>query len=179
MHHRMWDHPATQRNVARLEDGAQLVGPVSGPLASGEEGMGRMAEPEAIADTRGALLTARADLAGRTIPVSAGPTHEPVDPVRFLGSRSSGRMGYPIAERARLERNESFAPALSARSLQLGYGSTVMNEDITLIEHDHDVAPREVEHRRGRTHRVPVHGPGQPPPHGLHSARVGIHCVSL
>jgi phosphopantothenoylcysteine decarboxylase/phosphopantothenate--cysteine ligase len=98
MHHRMWRHPATQANVTCLrERGAILVGPVEGPLASGESGMGRMSEPEAIAD---AIPSGARDLEGRTIVVSAGPTHEDLDPVRFLGNRSSGKMGYAIAERA-------------------------------------------------------------------------------
>src|SRR5690606_17210299 len=100
MHHRMWTHPATQRNVARLrEDGIRFVGPVEGPLASGEVGVGRMVEPEAIAAALEALL-ASPDLVGRTILVSAGGTHEDLDPVRFLGNRSSGKMGYAVAERA-------------------------------------------------------------------------------
>jgi phosphopantothenoylcysteine decarboxylase/phosphopantothenate--cysteine ligase len=101
MHPRMWEHPATQRNVAEL--GAQkrvtIVGPVHGEVASGEVGMGRMAEPEAIAAAIVAALTAR-DLAGLRIVVTAGPTLEDVDPVRFIGNRSSGRMGFAVAERA-------------------------------------------------------------------------------
>ncbi|AKF07103.1 bifunctional phosphopantothenoylcysteine decarboxylase/phosphopantothenate--cysteine ligase CoaBC [Sandaracinus amylolyticus] len=102
MHHRMWSHAATRRNVARLrEDGVLFAGPVSGPLASGEEGMGRMAEPDAIADALEVLFRETRDLSGHTVLISAGPTLEPVDPVRFLGNRSSGRMGYAIAERAR------------------------------------------------------------------------------
>ncbi|MGF1469319.1 MAG: bifunctional phosphopantothenoylcysteine decarboxylase/phosphopantothenate--cysteine ligase CoaBC [Sandaracinaceae bacterium] len=100
MHHRMWASEATQRNVARLvDDGADVVGPVEGPLASGASGMGRMAEPEAIADAAEAALSAR-DLEGRTVLVTAGGTQEDLDPVRFLGNRSSGRMGYAVAERA-------------------------------------------------------------------------------
>ncbi|MDQ3033037.1 MAG: bifunctional phosphopantothenoylcysteine decarboxylase/phosphopantothenate--cysteine ligase CoaBC [Myxococcota bacterium] len=103
MHHRMWRHPATRRNVQRLrDDGVHLVGPVVGALASGEEGLGRMAEPDAIADALEVVLaqTTR-DLGGHTILVSAGPTHEAIDPVRFLGNRSSGKMGYALATRAR------------------------------------------------------------------------------
>ena len=101
MHHRMWANPATQRNVALLRaDGVRLVGPVSGPLASGEEGQGRMSEPEAIADAVAEMLAGSGDLAGRRVVVSAGPTYEDLDPVRFLGNRSTGRMGYALAERA-------------------------------------------------------------------------------
>lgn len=100
MHHRMWRHPATQRNVAQLAaDGARVVGPVEGALASGENGLGRMVEPDQIADAVDAALAPR-DLAGRTILVSAGGTQEELDPVRFLGNRSSGKMGVAIAERA-------------------------------------------------------------------------------
>ncbi|MFW6050235.1 MAG: bifunctional phosphopantothenoylcysteine decarboxylase/phosphopantothenate--cysteine ligase CoaBC [Myxococcota bacterium] len=100
MHARMWRSPATRRVVGQLQaDGARLVGPVEGPLASGETGMGRMAEPGAIADAVEAALTAP-DLAGRRLLVTAGPTHEDLDPVRFVGNRSSGRMGFALAHRA-------------------------------------------------------------------------------
>jgi phosphopantothenoylcysteine decarboxylase/phosphopantothenate--cysteine ligase len=100
MHSGMWANPATERNVAALADrGATIVGPVEGPLAAGDEGMGRMAEPTEIADAATAVLGPR-DLAGARVLVTAGPTHEPVDAVRFLGNRSSGRMGVAIAEAA-------------------------------------------------------------------------------
>ena len=100
MHHRMWASPATARNVAHLaEAGASFAGPVSGPLASGESGMGRMAEPEDIADVVEAATVAR-DLAGRTLLVSAGGTQEDLDPVRYLGNRSTGKMGYALAAEA-------------------------------------------------------------------------------
>jgi phosphopantothenoylcysteine decarboxylase/phosphopantothenate--cysteine ligase len=100
MHSRMWDHPATQENVEKLRGrDVVFVGPVHGALASGEEGTGRMAEPEVIAHAA-LRATSPKDLAGATILVSAGPTHEPIDPVRFVGNRSSGKMGYAIAERA-------------------------------------------------------------------------------
>ncbi len=97
MHSEMWEHPATRRNIAVLGgDGVQLVGPVPGALAGGDEGMGRMAEPEAILE---AVMTALrgGDLAGWSVVVSAGGTREPIDPVRFLGNRSSGKMGNAIA----------------------------------------------------------------------------------
>lgn len=102
MHHRMWTHAATTANVRVLASrGVRFVGPVFGKLASGEEGVGRMAEPVAVADALSALLETPRDLDGLRLLVSAGPTHEALDPVRFLGNRSSGRMGYAIAERAR------------------------------------------------------------------------------
>lgn len=103
MHPAMWEHPATRRNVATLlEDGrALLVGPVHGEVASGEVGLGRMAEPEAIAAAVEQALGVAGDLSGRRVVVTAGPTVEDVDPVRFLSNRSSGKMGYALAERAR------------------------------------------------------------------------------
>jgi len=94
---RMWEHAATKRNVARLrEDGVQFVGPDHGAMACGEFGDGRMAEPEAIA---GAVLALLGDgpLKGRHALVTAGPTLEAIDPVRFISNRSSGKQGYAIA----------------------------------------------------------------------------------
>ena len=101
MHERMWLHPATQRNVAQLKaDGAHFIGPVDGPLASGQRGLGRMAEPIDIAAAVGAELGAGRDLEGTTILISAGPTLEDIDPVRFISNRSSGRMGVALAQAA-------------------------------------------------------------------------------
>ncbi|HYO15677.1 MAG TPA: bifunctional phosphopantothenoylcysteine decarboxylase/phosphopantothenate--cysteine ligase CoaBC [Thermoanaerobaculia bacterium] len=97
MHSAMWEKPSTQEHVDTLRRrGIWIVGPVEGPLASGEVGMGRMAEPEAIVEAVEAAGGA-GPLAGRTVLVTAGPTHEPLDPVRFLGNRSSGRMGFALA----------------------------------------------------------------------------------
>lgn len=102
MHPRMWAHPATQRNVATLRaDGrVRLVGPVVGPVANGEIGLGRMREPEEIFEAVVEVLAARRDLAGRHVVVTAGPTVEDLDPVRFLGNRSTGKMGFAVAEAA-------------------------------------------------------------------------------
>ncbi len=101
MHPAMWRHPATQRNLAILANDARvrLVGPVEGEVASGDVGLGRMADPEQIAAAILAALGPQ-DLAGRHVVVSAGPTVEDVDPVRFIGNRSSGKMGFALAERA-------------------------------------------------------------------------------
>lgn len=101
MHPAMWSHPATQRNAATLvADGiVELVGPVDGEVASGESGIGRMAEPEEIVDAIVARL-GRHDLSGARVIVSAGPTVEDLDPVRFISNRSSGKMGFALAERA-------------------------------------------------------------------------------
>jgi phosphopantothenoylcysteine decarboxylase/phosphopantothenate--cysteine ligase len=102
MHSRMWNHPATQRNVAALRaDGrVTFVGPVLGPLASGESGLGRMADPDAIARAAMLLIEKKRDLAGLRVVVTAGPTVEDIDPVRFVSNRSSGKMGFAVAERA-------------------------------------------------------------------------------
>lgn len=107
MHPRMWAQPSTQRNVATLRaDGTLLVGPVDGPLANGGTGLGRMAEPVAIVDALANHLAGEAsqrpaDLAGLKVLISAGPTFEDLDPVRFLGNRSTGKMGFALANRAR------------------------------------------------------------------------------
>ena len=97
MNVRMWQHPATQRNVAQLgDDGVLIVGPDDGSMACGEFGPGRMAEPLAIV---AAIKTALAEgpLRGRRILVTSGPTHEPIDPVRYIANRSSGAQGAAIA----------------------------------------------------------------------------------
>ena len=113
MNVRMWTHPATQRNLTQLmADGVRIVGPDEGPMACGEFGPGRLAEPEAIlaailtelgrddraagSDLRGSVPDG--PLAGRRILVTAGPTVEPIDPIRVLTNRSSGRQGYAIAQ---------------------------------------------------------------------------------
>ena len=101
MNPRMWAHPATRANVELLRvRGVELVGPDEGETAEGEWGVGRMAEPEEIA-ARVAQLLAPPSLAGKRVLVTAGGTREPVDSVRFLGNRSSGRMGVALAEEAR------------------------------------------------------------------------------
>jgi phosphopantothenoylcysteine decarboxylase/phosphopantothenate--cysteine ligase len=128
MNWRMWENPATQRNLALLRaDGVQFIGPTEGAMACNEHGLGRMAEPDAILaaaaellgtatphlraqtaalhnaarlDAAPAPIAARAPLAGRHVLVTAGPTFEPIDPVRFIGNRSSGKQGYAIAAAA-------------------------------------------------------------------------------
>jgi len=101
MHTRMWASPATQRNVRQLrDDGHSCVGPTRGALASGEVGLGRMAEPDVIADAVESVVSNARDLEGVRVLVSAGGTREDLDPVRFLGNRSTGKMGYAIARRA-------------------------------------------------------------------------------
>ncbi len=103
MHSVMWNQEATQGHVATLERrGVRFAGPVEGALASGEVGMGRMVEPEEIVREIEAAAGGGGggELAGRTVLVTAGPTQEPVDPVRFLGNHSSGRMGFALAAEA-------------------------------------------------------------------------------
>jgi len=98
MNVRMWQHAATQRNVARLRtDGVTVMPPDEGAMACGEYGPGRLPEPSAIMAEIGRLLGDHRPLAGRHVLVTAGPTHEPIDPVRFIANRSSGKQGYAIA----------------------------------------------------------------------------------
>lgn len=103
----MWAHPATQRNVATLKtDGIAFIGPESGEMAeSGEAGLGRMAEPLAIAERALELLEAGSapqagPLSGKHVVITSGPTHEPIDPVRYIANRSSGKQGHAIAAAA-------------------------------------------------------------------------------
>jgi phosphopantothenoylcysteine decarboxylase/phosphopantothenate--cysteine ligase len=101
MNVQMWEHPATQANLQILrERGVKVVEPGTGELACGMVGAGRMAEPEMIADAVLNVLGRRHDLAGETVLVTAAGTREALDPVRFIGNRSSGKMGYAIAEAA-------------------------------------------------------------------------------
>ena len=99
MHTEMWEHPATRRNIDVLRaDGHHIIGPETGALAGGDIGMGRVAEPEEIVDMAGTLLGGEGR--GRAVLVTAGGTREPIDPVRFVGNRSSGKMGHAVAEEA-------------------------------------------------------------------------------
>jgi phosphopantothenoylcysteine decarboxylase/phosphopantothenate--cysteine ligase len=101
MHPSMWSHPATQRNVRTLAtDGrVQLIGPVDGEVASGERGMGRMVEAETMLSAIKAALAPK-DLKHKRLVITAGPTFEDIDPVRFIANRSTGKMGFALAERA-------------------------------------------------------------------------------
>jgi phosphopantothenoylcysteine decarboxylase/phosphopantothenate--cysteine ligase len=100
MHTEMWEAPATQANIRRLtEAGYTVIGPVEGELAGGDRGAGRMVEPDEIVDALAGALGG--PLAGRRVVVSAGGTREAIDPVRYIGNRSSGKMGHAIAASAR------------------------------------------------------------------------------
>ena len=97
----MWENPATQANVRTLQArGVQLCGPAGGLLACGDTGIGRMSEPAEIAEAALALLGKQDVMRGLKVLVTAGPTREPIDPVRFITNRSSGKMGYALAEAA-------------------------------------------------------------------------------
>lgn len=102
MNVRMWNHPATQRNLSTLKrDGIAIVGPNDGEMACGEFGPGRMAEPAEILSTIIIMLQPKAQpLAGRRVLITAGPTREPIDPVRYISNHSSGKQGYALAEAA-------------------------------------------------------------------------------
>jgi phosphopantothenoylcysteine decarboxylase/phosphopantothenate--cysteine ligase len=101
MNTNMWMHAATQANLETLRArGTRIIEPDDGFLACGRVGPGRLADPEAIADVVGSELNRRRDLEGETIVITAGPTQEPLDPVRFISNRSSGKMGYALAQAA-------------------------------------------------------------------------------
>lgn len=101
MNRQMWAHPATQRNVKQLlDDGVAILGPADGDQACGEVGSGRMLEPDEIVDELVAFFRPKR-LAGRRVVVTAGPTREPIDPVRAITNHSSGKMGYAIARALR------------------------------------------------------------------------------
>lgn len=106
MNPKMWAHPATQRNIAQLtDDGIHFIGPMSGEMAEANEaGTGRMAEPLQILDAVDAILEQNSSrsqaLAGKHVLITAGPTHEPIDPVRYIANRSSGKQGFAIARAA-------------------------------------------------------------------------------
>lgn len=101
MHTEMWESAATTHNMATLKSrGIHIVGPAKGALSSGDEGLGRMVEPGDIVRAIAEVLGHSNDLAGRTILITAGGTREPIDPVRYIGNHSSGRMGYVLAEEA-------------------------------------------------------------------------------
>jgi phosphopantothenoylcysteine decarboxylase / phosphopantothenate---cysteine ligase len=102
MNPRMWEHPATRRNLKQLTaDGVAVVGPNEGEMAEhGEHGLGRMAEPLEIVAAAENILSGAKPLAGKRLVVTSGPTHEPIDPVRYLANRSSGKQGHAIARAA-------------------------------------------------------------------------------
>ena len=166
MNVRMWEHPATQANVATLrERGVELVGPESGELAEGESGVGRMAEPATILERIRELSggspapSSTSGLVGKRVLVTAGGTREPLDSVRFLGNRSSGRMGIALAEEARrrgadvtlLLANGSLAPSAGIEVIATPTAADLARETLARADADvvlmaaavADYAPRE------------------------------------
>jgi len=126
MNNVMYEQPATVANLATLRArGAAVVGPTYGRLANGARGLGRMSEPEEIAAAVAAVLGRTGDLAGRRLLVTAGPTWEPIDPVRYLGNRSSGKMGYALATAAR-DRGATVTLVSGPVALRPPYGVTVV-----------------------------------------------------
>jgi len=118
----MWTAQATQANVATLRSrGVTFVGPEEGRLASGHTGLGRLAEPETILGAVKWVLGRDGDLAGRRVVVSAGGTREPIDPVRFIGNRSSGKQGFALAEAAR-DRGAQVTLVSTTTALPVPYG---------------------------------------------------------
>lgn len=123
MDNQMWEHPATQENVVTLRNrGVEMVGPMEGRLASGRTGFGRLAEtPDVIGALRKLVGERSGDFAGRHVVVSAGGTQEPLDPVRYVGNRSTGKMGFAIAEAAR-DRGAFVTLVTGPVSLETPYG---------------------------------------------------------
>jgi phosphopantothenoylcysteine decarboxylase/phosphopantothenate--cysteine ligase len=126
MESNMWHHPATRGHLELLRArGAHVVGPESGRLASGATGEGRMAEPESILDVIEQLLRGGRSLREKRVLVTAGPTYEAIDPVRFIGNRSSGKMGYAVAEEAR-DRGAQVVLVSGPTALPDPFGITVL-----------------------------------------------------
>ncbi|GAC1651658.1 MAG: bifunctional phosphopantothenoylcysteine decarboxylase/phosphopantothenate--cysteine ligase CoaBC [Ktedonobacteraceae bacterium] len=122
MYHNMYNHPATQANLALLQErGATIVGPVVGRLASGAIGPGRLPETDVLLGAIRMVLGRNGDLAGRHVVITAGGTQEPIDPVRYVGNRSSGKMGYALAEEAR-DRGARVTLISGPVALQAPYG---------------------------------------------------------
>lgn len=122
MHHHMYTHPATQANLALLrERGAMVVEPEVGRLASGEVGVGRLPETAVLLGAISVALARGGDLAGRRVVITAGGTQEPIDPVRYVGNRSSGKMGYALASEAR-DRGASVTLISGPVALSAPYG---------------------------------------------------------
>ena len=136
MNVRMWEHPATQAHLATLRArGALVVGPDSGSLAEGEVGAGRMSEPAEIVAAIERLVSPRDSLAGRRVLVTAGGTREPLDAVRFLGNRSSGRMGAALADVAR-ERGAEVCTVLANARVEPSGGELVRVETTAELERE-------------------------------------------
>ncbi|KAB2923754.1 MAG: bifunctional phosphopantothenoylcysteine decarboxylase/phosphopantothenate--cysteine ligase CoaBC [Bacteroidetes bacterium] len=139
----MWEHPATQANIALLKErGHFIIPPESGELASGLTGAGRLPEPDVIvAYLNDVLERTPRDLTGRRILITAGPTHEPIDPVRFIGNRSSGKMGFALANAAALRGADV---TLVAGPVALGTPKNVRRIDVETAQQMHDAVMDEL-----------------------------------
>lgn len=134
MNHRMWLHPATQENIQTLRDrGATIIGPDAGDLAEGEQGIGRLAQPDAIVQAIRGLL-GEGSLVGKRVLVTAGGTREPLDSVRFLGNRSSGKMGVALANEA-LARGAEVTTILSNTLVRPNGGLQIDASTAAELEH--------------------------------------------
>ncbi|MEO7175702.1 MAG: bifunctional phosphopantothenoylcysteine decarboxylase/phosphopantothenate--cysteine ligase CoaBC [Saprospiraceae bacterium] len=126
----MWQHPSTQRNIAAIQkDGVHLIDPANGELASGLTGIGRMAEPESIIELLNLHLAGTQNFSGKKVIVTAGPTYEPIDPVRFIGNYSSGKMGFALAK--------AFADQGAQVQLITGPTHEIANHPNISIQHIH------------------------------------------
>ncbi|MFP5310079.1 MAG: bifunctional phosphopantothenoylcysteine decarboxylase/phosphopantothenate--cysteine ligase CoaBC [Actinomycetes bacterium] len=127
MHTEMWQHAATAANVATLSSrGVRVVGPDTGPLMGGDEGAGRVVSPETMVAALADVLAGARDLAGRTVVVTAAGTREPIDPVRFLGNRATGKMGFAVAA----------AAAARGATVHLVAGPTTLPTPAGVTRHD-------------------------------------------
>lgn len=127
MNTNMYSHPATQENIKILQArGCFFVGPASGRLACGAEGIGRMAEPQDIIEAAIPLLSSQRELTGKSVVITSGPTREPIDPVRYLGNRSSGKMGRAVAMEA-LARGAHVTVVTGPAEIPLPYGAEVVH----------------------------------------------------
>lgn len=143
MHDQMWRSEANQRNVERIATpSVRFIGPVVGALASGEVGMGRLVEPRDIVDIVERQLNTQRDLEGRTFLISAGPTQEDIDPVRYISNRSSGRMGYAIAQRA-IDRGAKVILVSGPVSIAVPHGAEVIATRSALSMHEAVMARRD------------------------------------
>ncbi len=143
MNRLMWSNPATQANVAQLRArGVHVLGPDSGSQACGETGEGRMMEPFDIAAAAFALLPAEGPLKGRKVLITAGPTRERIDPVRFISNRSSGKMGYAVAQAAR---DRGAEVVLVSGPVNLAPPPGVRRITIECAQQMHDVVMAEIE----------------------------------
>lgn len=175
----MWSAVATQQNVQVLKDrGVHFVQPDSGYLACGDVGSGRLASPEGIADATLSLLRGSSDLTGEHVLITAGPTHEPIDPVRYIANRSSGKMGLDLAKAAR---NRGADVTLVAGPINLPIPSGIETIFVQTASQMRDAAVRAFEHSTIAILAAAVadYTPAAPAEHKLKKAVDPIDSISL